>query len=115
MPDDSTILGQGTIETGDGLGWYEVTLAVPVTLTGDFWLVNRGDPQWVGEDFNMDFDSSSDTSHSFYSESGIANLSLGAPGNYMLRANLSSIGPDPLIFSDGFESGGTSFWSSSVP
>ncbi len=114
MPDESTVLGQGTIVTGDGLGWYQVILAAPVILNGDFWLVNRGDPQWVGEDFNMDFDSSSDAGRSCDSETGIAGLAPATVGNYMLRAILQPVSLDE-IFSDGFESGNTSKWSNSVP
>jgi len=115
MPDDSTVLGQGTIYTGDGQGWYEVTLVAPVILTGDFWLVNRGDPAWVGEDFNMDFDSSSDAGQSYISSSGIAGLESTTVGNYMLRATLETVLPDGGIFLDGFESGDTTAWSDSVP
>ncbi len=114
MPDDGTVLARGTIATGDGGGWYEVTLAAPVTLNGDFWLVNRGDPEWAGQDFNMDYDSSSDAGRSFGSNTGIANL---APQtlNLMLRATLQTVVPDEAIFSDGFESGDTLAWSSAVP
>ena len=92
LPDDSTVLGQGTIYTGDKLGWYEVTLSSPVTLNGDFWLVNRGDAQWTGEDFNMERDTDTNPSHSFKSGGGIANLQLEDDGNYMLRATLQQGG-----------------------
>ncbi len=94
QPDDSVVLGQGTIRTGDGeLGdWYEVTLSSPVTLNGDFWLVNRGDPMWAGEDFNMDRDSAGTSAHSFGSNTGITGLTLSPAGNYMLRATLQQGG-----------------------
>jgi hypothetical protein len=94
LPDDSVVLGQGTIRTGDGeLGdWYEVTLSSPVTLNGDFWLVNRGDPMWAGEDFNMDRDSAGSSAHSFGSATGITGLTLSPTGNYMLRATLQQGG-----------------------
>ena len=94
FPDDSTILAQGTVFTGDGQGWYEVTLDTPVTLDGDFWLVMRGDPRWQGEDFNMDFDETSLSGQSLGSDSGIAGLQL-APRNFMLRATLEEGGGGP--------------------
>ncbi len=94
FPDDGTVLAQGTVSTGDGQGWYEVTLDTPVTLAGDFWLVMRGDPRWQGEDFNMDFDDTSLSGQSLGSDSGIAGLSL-APRNFMLRATLEEVGGGP--------------------
>jgi hypothetical protein len=94
LPDESTVLGQGTVYTGDGETgqWYEVTLSSPVTLDGDFWLVMRGDAQWVGEDFNMDADGTSPTGNSYLSETGVASLSQSLESNYMLRAKLRSEG-----------------------
>jgi hypothetical protein len=91
FPDDSTVLAQGTVYTGDGQGWYEITLDSPVSLDGDFWLVMRGDPRWAGEDFNMDFDSTSASGQSLVSEAGVAGLTL-APRNFMLRATLATGG-----------------------
>ncbi|MFV2074176.1 MAG: hypothetical protein ACC742_16220, partial [Thermoanaerobaculales bacterium] len=87
-PDDSQVLGQGTIQTGDGTGPAIINLPSPVTLNGDFWLVNRGDPMHDGEDVNMEFDDTANTGHSFGSESGIANLALTNQGNFALRATL---------------------------
>ena len=117
MPNDSTILGQGTISTGDGTGPSGVTLASPVTLNGDFWLVMRGHPMHAGEDFNMEYDDSgSNVGNSYASDSGIAGLSLSTLGNLMLRATLQPKDDAAnLIFSDGFESGDTTAWSKSVP
>jgi hypothetical protein len=115
MPDDSTILGQGTIVTGDGGGWYQVVLPTPVTLDGDFWLVNRGYFEHAGIDFNMEYDSSSAVGQSYSSGgAGIGGLAV-SDRNYMLRATLQTGVIDRQIFSDGFESGDTSAWSSSVP
>jgi hypothetical protein len=111
MPDDSVVLGQGTIWTGDGTGSSAVNLASPVTLFGDFWLVSRGDPQWLNEDFNMEYDSSANVGRSYSSETGVAGLAMSADGNYMLRATLRS---GHIITIDGFESGTTSAWSSVV-
>ena len=90
LPDDSVILGRGTIWTGDGSGPSEVVLLTPVTLDGDFWLVNRGDPSWAGEDFNMEFDVEPNTGHSFTSSTGISGLMLSDLGNYALRATLQA-------------------------
>jgi hypothetical protein len=94
LPDDSTILGQGTVYTGDGAPgeWYEVTLSSPVTLNGDFWVVMRGDPKWAGEDFNTDYDNAGTSEHSYASSSGVAGLSAVTGGNYMLRATLQEGG-----------------------
>jgi len=114
-PDDGTVLGQGTIWTGDGGGWYEVTLSSPVTLNGDFWLVNRGHAPWAGEDFNMDFDTAANVGNSYLSWSGISGLALSGLSNYMLRATLQPKGyPANLIFSDDFESGDTALWSRTI-
>lgn len=90
VPDDSVILGRGTIRTGDGSGPSEVVLMTPVTLDGDFWLVNRGDPSWAGEDFNMEFDDKPNTGHSFTSSTGVSGLTLTDLGNYALRATLQA-------------------------
>jgi hypothetical protein len=92
VPDDSTILGQGTISTGDGGGFSEVTLPAPVDLSGDFWLVVRGDSQWNGEDFNVEYDGTDNTGNSYISGSGISGLGLFADGNLMLRATLQESG-----------------------
>jgi hypothetical protein len=91
-PDDSTVLGQGTIYTGDASGPYEVTLPSPVTLNGDFWLVMRGDPRWAGEDFNMEFDTAANVGQSYLSQSGISGLGLVSDGNFMLRSTLQEGG-----------------------
>ncbi len=91
-PDDSTVLGQGTIRTGDGAGPSSVTLASPVTLDGDFWLVVRGDSQWAGEDFNVEFDTGSNIGNSYLSSTGISGLGLRSGSNLMLRATLQEGG-----------------------
>ena len=87
LPDTSRLLAQGTVFTGDGRGWYEVTLASPVTLGSDFWLVMRGDPRWAGEDFNVDFDETQASGHSLWSDSGVGSLRQDSV-DYMLRATL---------------------------
>ncbi len=95
-PNMSNPLAHGTIYTGDGTGQYEVVLSQPVTLNGDFWLVNQGDPMWAGEDFNMEFDGGPATGNSFISETGAAGLAQpsydGYPSgvNYILRATLQT-------------------------
>ena len=112
LPDDSVVLGQGTIWTGDGSGSFGVNLASPVTLFGDFWLVSRGDPQWLNEDFNIEYDSTANVGQSYSSETGVAGLTLSTDGNYMLRATLRS---GHIIMIDGFESGDPSAWSFVAP
>jgi hypothetical protein len=101
-PDDSQILGQGTISTGDGSGDAAVMLDQPVVLNGDFWLINRGDPMHAGEDFNMEFDAGPNTGNSLVSSEGIGSLSTdNGPEefpegvNYMLRAYLQPVGSGP--------------------
>lgn len=91
LPDDSVVLAQGDISTGDGAGMVTVTLAAPVRLNGDFWLVNRGDAAHTGVDFNMETDSGANVGRSFQSGTGIAGLTLAESGNYILRANLQSV------------------------
>jgi len=92
QPNDSVILGQGDINTGDGTGLVTVTFPSPVPLNGDFWVINRGDPAHSGGDFNMEIDSAANVGRSFLSSSGIAGLTLTNGGNYMLRANLQPTG-----------------------
>jgi hypothetical protein len=94
LPNENSILGQGTVRTGDGAPgeWYEVNLSSPVTLNGDFWVVMRGDPKWTGEDINMDYDNAGSSNHSYGSETGVAGLAQSSVGNYMLRATLQEGG-----------------------
>jgi hypothetical protein len=92
LPDEGTVLGQGTIVTGDGGGWYQVTMSSPVTLNGDFWLANRGFPEHTGVDFNMEFDPGPGTGNSYSSGSGIAGLTPGNDDNFMLSATLQQTG-----------------------
>jgi hypothetical protein len=91
-PDDSVVLGHGTILTGNGVSGEEViVLDRPVVLAGDFWLVNRGYPPLAGTDFNMEHDASisADGGHSYSSETGIEGLNQdGLRGDLVLRANL---------------------------
>jgi len=116
LPDESTVLGQGTIVTGDGGGWYKVTLPTPVLLNGDFWLANRGHIEHAGTDFNMEIDTPGPSTNSYASSGGgIAGLSQSDNVNYMLRATLGVYVPAGTIFSDGFESGNTTVWSGSEP
>jgi hypothetical protein len=98
---DWNAVAQGTIYTGDGSGQYEVTLGTPVALFADFWLMNRGDPMWTGEDFNMDFDGGPSTAHSYISDDGGATLvepvysSYPDGVNYVLRASLQATATQP--------------------
>ncbi len=89
LPDDTQILAEGTILTGNGQGDWAVMFDEPVPLHGDFWLVNRGYVPFTDTDFNMEFDAAADTGHSFLSEAGIANLEEPTEqGDYLLRAYL---------------------------
>lgn len=90
-PDDSVVFGQGDISTGDGTGTVRVNFPSPVTLNGDFWVINRGDSSHAGGDFNMEFDSGSNVGRSFVSTIGLAGLSITNSGNYILSANLQPI------------------------
>ncbi len=98
LPDDSVVLGHGTIETGDGTGQYEVTLDEPVLLQGDFWLVNRGDPMWTNEDFNMEYDAGPGTGNSYLNDGdGIAGLGQVTDVNFILRADLQEVTVDAPV------------------
>jgi hypothetical protein len=89
LPDDTQILAEGTILTGNGQGDWAVMFDHPVPLHGDFWLVNRGYVPFTDTDFNMEFDAAPDTGHSFLSETGIADLEEPVEqGDYLLRAYL---------------------------
>jgi hypothetical protein len=89
-PDDSVVLGHGTILTGNGVSGEEViVLDRPVVLDGDFWVVSRGYPPYANTDFNIEHDASTDGGHSYSSETGIESLSQeGLRGDLTLRANL---------------------------
>jgi len=96
-PDESVILAQGTIVTGDGSGDSVVNLDQVVLLDGDFWLIVRGDPKHTGEDFNVEFDKGPNTGNSYVSTTGIDGLTISNnpsdfPNgvNYLLRAKLQS-------------------------
>jgi hypothetical protein len=109
QPNEEIILGRGTIWTGQGTGEWEVGLAEPALLDGDFWIVNRGYGTWEGEDFNMEFDEASNVGQSYSSSSGIEGLSLTTDGNYMLRAVLDQ--DEDTILGFRFESGELGAWS----
>jgi len=104
VPNDATVLGQGTISTGNGAGDFEITLPSPVMLGSDFWLMARGDASVGATDFNVDFDAGPGAHHSFSSTTGIGGLAEpdygGGAGenNYMLRATLQvATGPTPTV------------------
>ncbi len=88
VPDDTVILAQARILTGNGRGASIVELDRPVTLHGDFWLVNRGNASLTSTDFNMEHDEEPTEGHSYVSEDGIAELEETEAGDYMLRAYL---------------------------
>jgi hypothetical protein len=88
VPDDSVVLAVGRILTGNGTGASEVVFDKPVTLHGDFWLVNRGTAALATTDFNMEHDAEPDGEHSFVSETGIDGLEAATDGDYVLRASL---------------------------
>jgi hypothetical protein len=89
-PDDSVVLGHGTILSGNGVSGEEVVaLERPVVLHGDFWVVNRGYPRYAGTDFNMEHDTDDDGGHSYWSEDGLDGLNQNnVAGDWTLRANL---------------------------
>ena len=88
VPDDSVALAVARILTGNGTGASIVEFDRPVTLHGDFWLVNRGNASLTSTDFNMEHDEEPDGEHSYVSEEGIAELAATEAGDYMLRAYL---------------------------
>jgi hypothetical protein len=89
-PDDSVVLGHGTILSGNGVSGEEViALERPVVLHGDFWVVNRGYPRYAGTDFNMEHDTDDDSGHSYWSEDGLDGLNQNnVAGDWTLRASL---------------------------
>jgi hypothetical protein len=88
VPDDSVVLAVARVHTGNGTGESVVVLDRPVTLHGDFWLVNRGNASLATTDFNVEHDAEPDGEHSFVSEDGIDGLEASTVGDYMLRATL---------------------------
>lgn len=88
LPDDTVTLAVARILTGNGRGESIVEFDRPVTLHGDFWLVNRGGPELTSTDFNMEHDEEPTEGHSYVSEDGIAELEETEAGDYMLRAYL---------------------------
>ena len=93
-------------------GSSEVVLTTPAPISGDFWLLSRGDPRWLGEDLYLERDSGANSGHSYSSSTGIAGLQLTAQGNFLLRATVE---PDNDVFTTGFESGTFSEWSFTLP
>jgi hypothetical protein len=87
-PDDTVTLAVARILTGNGRGASIVEFDRPVTLHGDFWLVNRGNAALTSTDFNMEHDEEPTEGHSYVSEDGIAELEETEAGDYMLRAYL---------------------------
>jgi hypothetical protein len=88
-PNDGVVLAHGTIITGNGVtGESVILLDQPVTLDGDFWLVNRGYAPLAFTDFNMEYDQAGDGGHSFISETGIAGLEPVTDADWTLRAAL---------------------------
>jgi hypothetical protein len=114
-PDDSVVLGHGTIFTGNGLGEHVVILDEPVVLSGDFWLVSRGyEPLELGT-FNMDTDAEPDSGHSFLSRSGIEDLEPSESGDWMLRANLQPTDRSYLVAGMAHTEGlGSTQWRSKL-
>lgn len=88
VPDDSVVLAVARVHTGNGNGESIVVFDEPVTLEGDFWLVNRGSSALASTDFNVEHDAEPDGEHSFVSETGIEGLEAATLGDYMLRASL---------------------------
>ena len=116
-PDDSVVLGQGTILTGNGVSGEEViVLDRPVVLDGDFWLVSRGHPPFANTDFNIEHDASADGGHSYSSETGIEGLDQeGLSGDLTLRADLRE--PERTYLVGGMahvEGAGDSQWRSKL-
>ncbi len=95
VPDDSVALAQGQILTGNGYGGASIVMFdQPVTLHGDFWLVNRGYEPLATTDFNVEIDGEPDSQHSFTSIEGVENLAPYELGDLMLRAYLQPVGAD---------------------
>jgi hypothetical protein len=95
LPDDSQVLAQGTIVTGDGTGDSVVTLPEPFILNGDFWLVVRGDPMHAGQYFNVEHDAGPNVGNSYISNGGGINgldNYIDPDVNFMLRATLEPVG-----------------------
>lgn len=93
-PDDSVVLGHGTIHTGTGLGASVVMLDEPAILYGNFWLVSRGYAPFASSDFNMEADPEPDSGHSYTSTTGIDGLELIQAedgGDRLLRAYLQPV------------------------
>jgi len=95
-PDDSVVLGHGTIHTGNGAGASIVMLDDPLILYGDFWLVNRGYAPFARSNIYMEGDIQSDGGHSYYSTGGIQGLVNQDPwgydyGDWCLRAYLQPV------------------------
>lgn len=80
-PDDSVVLAHGTIQIGGARGAATVMLDDPVTLHGDFWLVNLGYTY-------MEIDASPDGGRSYFSHYGIDALEPSSIGDSCLRAYL---------------------------
>lgn len=100
VPDDSVVLASAFIHTGDGTGQVEIEFPEPIMLEGNVWLINRGDPANGDTDFNMEFEITAPTGHSYSSENGIAGLTQRFNADYIMRANLVEMVPPPFLMRD---------------
>jgi hypothetical protein len=115
VPDDSVVLAEGTIHTGNAQGQAVVMFDEPVILHGDFWLVNRGYSPYAGTDFNQDCDADGDAAHSYVSETGVGGLSLFTNADFCLRAYLRPVERNYLAAGMARAPGaGTSQWRSKM-
>ncbi len=96
LPDLENPIDQATIVTGDGAGTLEIQFDPPIKLSGDFWLIVRGDPMHEGEDFNLEIDLTDDASgHSYLTDLGI-NFLHQTGGDWLIRADLQGTDVRPV-------------------
>jgi hypothetical protein len=115
VPDDSVTLAVARVHTGNGTGESVVMFDEPITLDGDFWLVNRGNASLATTDFNIEHDEEPDAEHSFVSEDGIDGLEAATAGDYMLRAYLQPTDRSYLVAGMSRSPGtGDTLWRSTL-
>ena len=115
VPDDTVTLAVARVHTGNGTGESVVMFDQPVTLHGDFWLVNRGNASLATTDFNIEHDAEPDGEHSFVSEDGIDGLEAATAGDYMLRAYLQPTDRSYLVAGMARSAGaGDTLWRSKL-
>lgn len=96
LPDLDNPVRSATMITGDGTGAYEVSFDEPWVVDEPvFWIMTRGDPEFDGEDFNVESDLDSEPAgKSWITDRGL-DFIYQTEQNLMFRAEVETSGVQP--------------------